>query len=68
MEGYEKLDQEWVDLMVEAKELGIGLKELQEFLQSGFYEKQHDGKHLKRAILISDWRNISESKNVKIRL
>ncbi|WP_035426389.1 DNA-binding anti-repressor SinI [Sediminibacillus sp. JSM 1682029] len=34
MDVYEKLDQEWVDLMVEAKDLGIGIEELQEFLQN----------------------------------
>ncbi|WP_245208061.1 anti-repressor SinI family protein [Sediminibacillus dalangtanensis] len=33
MDFYEKLDQEWVDLMVEAKDLGIGIEELQEFLK-----------------------------------
>ncbi|SDK20737.1 anti-repressor SinI family protein [Sediminibacillus albus] len=34
MNAYKKLDQEWVELMEEAKELGIGMEELKLFLSN----------------------------------
>ena len=29
------LDQEWIELMIEAKQLGLSFEEIQQFLQNG---------------------------------
>lgn len=29
------LDQEWIELMIEAKQLGLSFEEVQQFLQNG---------------------------------